>query len=666
MAPSDPIDSPVPEPWDSGAELPKSTKTSVAGSATLAKTGPDSLVGTTVSDRYKLLSVLGEGGMGAVYLAEHTLMRKRVAIKVLHPEMSHMPEVVARFEREAMAAAHIDHPNVATATDFGKLPDGGFFLALELLEGQSLREVLAGGKLPVARALGIVRQIAQGLVRAHGLGIVHRDLKPENVMLVEREGEKDVVKVLDFGIAKVPVGELAKSTQKGEPGAPVLTQAGMVYGTPEYMAPEQALGQDIDARADMYALGVMMFEMLCGARPFEDESKIRLLGMHVTAPIPKMADKGGADVPPEVEEVVRRLLSKEASDRTPDAKTLLEQLDGLFLLLVASGRVEGGALPTAFRGTAPSLSRFVPTPPPEPAQPAPKGLPISPRQQAIVAGGAAVVVLLVVVMALALGGKKPPASEADATPSGLVSAPTSASSAPQDGDDPAAIIELDPLAPEPPVVDPKIKEGLAALEAGQTEKAVAILAPYAEKRSCPSQVHRALMTAYKDSDPKKAIVHARKLVERRPQERSAIDVLVTVRNLALGENAAENEAFALLASGLGASGPDVLYDMAFGDYAKDYTKAAKRAQGLLKQTDVRSKGNAALGVALDLRATLGTCEMRKYVDRAGEAGDKRALAVLQLVPSKAAKKKAAYPSCVRGEAFDKAVAAIESRQRDGG
>jgi hypothetical protein len=174
------------------------------------------------------------------------------------------------------------------------------------------------------------------------------------------------------------------------------------------------------------------------------------------------------------------------------------------------------------------------------------------------------------------------------------------------------------------------------------------------------------MTAYKDSDPKKAIVHARKLVERRPQERSAIDVLVTVRNLALGENAAENEAFALLASGLGASGPDVLYDMAFGDYAKDYTKAAKRAQGLLKQNDVRSKGNAALGVALDLRATLGTCEMRKYVDRAGEAGDKRALAVLQLVPAKAAKKKAAYPACVRGEAFDRAVSAIESRQRDGG
>src|SRR5688572_171135 len=207
--------------------------------------GPKALIGMTISDRYKIERLLGEGGMGAVYQAEHTLMRKRMAIKVLHPEMTRLPEVVQRFEREAMAAAHIDHPHVVTATDFGKLDDGSFFLALEFVEGRSLREVIADGRLELGRALHIARQMAAALSRAHGLNIVHRDLKPENVMLVERDGDPDFVKVLDFGIAKVQIGELTAGDvdRSRDPGQPVLTQAGMVYGTPEYLAPEQALGQ---------------------------------------------------------------------------------------------------------------------------------------------------------------------------------------------------------------------------------------------------------------------------------------------------------------------------------------------------------------------------------------------------------------------------------------
>src|SRR5258708_3961734 len=204
--------------------------------------GATSLVGKVLSDRYRIESVLGEGGMGAVYLAEHVLMHKRLAVKVLHPEMTRMPEIVARFEREAMAAAHIEHPNVAAATDFGKLDDGAFFLVLESVEGTSLRDLIAKGPLGVERALHIAYQIGSALARAHSLGIVHRDLKPENVMLVEREGDQNFVKVLDFGIAKVPVGEFS-SERPGSDAGPVLTQLGMVYGTPEYMAPEQALGQ---------------------------------------------------------------------------------------------------------------------------------------------------------------------------------------------------------------------------------------------------------------------------------------------------------------------------------------------------------------------------------------------------------------------------------------
>jgi serine/threonine-protein kinase len=250
--------------------------------------GPASLVGAVLGGRYHIEKVIGEGGMGAVYQAEHTHMRKRLAIKVLHPEMSRLPEVVARFEREAMAAAHIEHPNVAGATDFGKLDDGSFFLVLEYVEGVSLRDRIAHRPLELGRALHIMRQIASALARAHALGIVHRDLKPENIMLVQRDGDSDFVKVLDFGIAKVPVGDLV-----GEHQAPgqALTQLGMVYGTPEYMAPEQALGQPVDSRADLYALGVMAFEMITGKRPFDHESKVTLLGMHVTAPIPRMADR---------------------------------------------------------------------------------------------------------------------------------------------------------------------------------------------------------------------------------------------------------------------------------------------------------------------------------------------------------------------------------------
>jgi len=296
-------------------------------SPTPETTGAARLVGKVLSERYRIESVLGEGGMGAVYLAEHVLMRKRLAVKVLHPEMTRMPEMVARFEREAMAAAHIEHPNVAAATDFGKLEDGSFFLVLEYVEGTSLRDLIAQGPLATERALHIAYQMTSGLARAHALGIVHRDLKPENVMLVEREGDPNFVKVLDFGIAKVPVGELAPE-KPGADGAPVLTQLGMVYGTPEYMAPEQALGQAVDARADIYAVGVILFEMLSGVRPFEAESKVALLGMKVTSDPPALAAKNpNARVPDSVETLLKRMLDKEAANRFQDAREILEAIE---------------------------------------------------------------------------------------------------------------------------------------------------------------------------------------------------------------------------------------------------------------------------------------------------------------------------------------------------
>jgi serine/threonine-protein kinase len=300
--------------------------------------GAAAMVGTVISDRYMLQDVIGEGGMAAVYLAEHLHMKKRVAIKVLHPEMTRLPEVVARFEREAMAASHIEHPNVAAATDFGKLPDGSFFLVLEYIEGKSLRDVINEGRVEPRRAMHVLKQVAAALARAHALGIVHRDLKPENVMLVERDGDRDFVKVLDFGIAKVPVGELSPASK----GGPVLTQLGMVYGTPEYMAPEQALGEEVDARADLYSLGVMAYEMLTGRRPYEHDSKVTLLGMHVTAPVPSLTAKAPDLVAPlGIEPVVQKLLAKDASARYADAKEVIEAIDPF---LVAGGLAARGKM----------------------------------------------------------------------------------------------------------------------------------------------------------------------------------------------------------------------------------------------------------------------------------------------------------------------------------
>ncbi|MFO0666720.1 MAG: serine/threonine-protein kinase [Polyangiaceae bacterium] len=275
----------------------------------------DPLIGQLFSGRYRIERRLGGGSMGEVYLAEHTLMHKRVAIKVLRKKTSRSLEAVARFEREAVAASRIDHPNVAAATDFGKLPDGTSFLVLEYVEGIGLRDALRQyGSLPARRALHIAEQICDALTRAHEHGIVHRDLKPENIMLTSRGDDPDFVKVLDFGIARVPLQVAATDPSE------TLTRVGVVYGTPEYMAPEQSLGHRIDARADLYALGVILYEMLTGVRPFVGRSDVLLMCMHATRDVPPMRDAAPlVDIAPEVEAFVRRLLSKAPEGRPENA-----------------------------------------------------------------------------------------------------------------------------------------------------------------------------------------------------------------------------------------------------------------------------------------------------------------------------------------------------------
>jgi serine/threonine-protein kinase len=271
------------------------------------------------------------------------------------------------------------------------------------------------------------------------------------------------------------------------------------------MAPEQALGQPIDARADLYALGIMAYEMLCGQRPFDDASKIRLLGMHVTAKVPPMAEKGGADVPAEVEAVIMRLLAKEATDRTPDAKTLGEELEGLQLLLIASGRIEG-KLPTSYGGAAfvPGSMRMSGASHPQLDEAAAalgstgsSGGSALLRDKRVIGGIAGGVLLLVVIVAVALSGGK----KADVPKTGVVPTTSSVASAADSTEapalepaiDPSSTIELDPAASAavPPISDPKIVEGLGAIEKGELAAGIALLEPIAQKASCPPQVHRA-------------------------------------------------------------------------------------------------------------------------------------------------------------------------------
>jgi serine/threonine-protein kinase len=290
----------------------------------------DARVGSVLADRYRLNELVGEGGMGKVYEAEHIHMRKRVAVKVLHRELTTVPEVVARFEREAMAAANIDHPNVAIATDFGKLADGAVFLVLEFVQGKNLRDQVAQGPFDIPRALHIARQIAGALGAAHAQSIVHRDLKPENVMLIDKGGDPDFVKVLDFGIAKVPIDQIAKDAPADAPkSGHVITRAGMVFGTPEYMAPEQALGQNVDGRADLYALGVILFEMITGGRPFVGDDKASILGQQLSKLPPRLSEKVGVDVPEAVEQIVVRLLAKEVALRFQKADEVASAVEAV-------------------------------------------------------------------------------------------------------------------------------------------------------------------------------------------------------------------------------------------------------------------------------------------------------------------------------------------------
>jgi len=274
------------------------------------------MIGTTIDGRYLVESVLGEGGMGMVYGGRHAIIDKRVAIKVLRKEAATDEHAAQRFLAEAKAASKIGQQNIVDITDFGVLPDGHAYFVMEFLDGPTLGRVLQkGGPMAPDRAVGIALQVARGLGAAHNKGIVHRDLKPDNIFVLDREGAPDFVKIVDFGIAR------DASTKKR------LTVAGMVMGTPEYMAPEQASGQEIDHRADQYALGCILYEALTGSTPFRGDNPMQTLTRHVfDTVVPPSKARPDLTIPASIEAVVLKTLAKSREERYANLEELMKAL----------------------------------------------------------------------------------------------------------------------------------------------------------------------------------------------------------------------------------------------------------------------------------------------------------------------------------------------------
>ncbi len=287
----------------------------------------DPYLGKTIDGRYRVESVLGEGGMGVVYTARHTVIDKRIAMKVLRGEMAQDKENVDRFLLEARAASSIGNPHIIDISDFGTMPDGATYFVMEHLDGRSLSALLRAEKpLSSQRLLRIGKQIAHAMAAAHSVGIVHRDMKPDNVMLIERGGEPDFVKILDFGIAKV-----GSSASK-------ITRAGTVFGTPHYMSPEQAAGSAVDQRSDIYAVGIMLYEMASGRVPFDADNFMGILSQHMHKAPPPFEDKGPHSVASDgLRAVIGKCLAKKPESRYATMDALATDLE----------RIEQGVAPFA-------------------------------------------------------------------------------------------------------------------------------------------------------------------------------------------------------------------------------------------------------------------------------------------------------------------------------
>ncbi|HMJ51141.1 MAG TPA: serine/threonine-protein kinase [Polyangiaceae bacterium] len=566
---------------------------------------PRPLLGEVISGRYRVTKLLATGGVSCVYLGQHVHMLKHVAIKVLDPNAEKLPEFVSRFRREAVAGAHVQHPNIASATDFGQLEDGSYFLVQEYVPGQTLTRVIAGGRLPPLRAVAIARKLASALGAAHDVGIIHRDLKPSNVILVE--GTDDVVKLIDFGFAKLRFSDVPTlAPPADEPAVPerLLTAAGVVLGTVAYLAPEAALGMSaVDQRSDLYALGLILYELLAGLHPFDATEPVRLFLQQRIEPPPPIAIRSpGATVPPELESVVRKLLEKDPQSRYASAAEVISALDGAMLSagFDAVPEIAAGPPPEAL-----SQEAVAPTSAPAPFDTRAAAIdraaaPLSgmaklvemlpadgrfPRWAYVAFPALGLIFVLILVL---LSARASPSAEDSATEAPADSASTEA----RPGDSAAREVTME----------------VAGLDASGWRMN---LRNAARRKEWPA-ASEAVLTLLR-LDPTAFRDH---------------DVQAALRNTAVGledtGGAASDKFFDTLSAQAGSDGLDLVYDVA---RFRAGTKAGKRATEILRRPEVMLGGSPALKVLFDFREA--SCVGRRDLfSRMAEQGDERALGEL--------------------------------------
>ena len=623
-----------------------------------APAGVQALVGTVISARYKVEEVLAAGGMGCVYRGEHVHMHKRVAIKVLLPNTEQLPDLVQRFKREAVAGAHIDHPNIAAATDFGMLDDGSFFLILQFVRGVTLHDIIRRGPLPAPRAARIGRQIASALDACHRLGIVHRDLKPRNIMV--EEDRDDFVKLIDFGFAKVPLDRIATIEKKASLKDVKVTGMGTIFGTPTYMAPEIVLGMDaVNERSDLYALGLMIYEMLAGAHPFNTKNPSDVLRMHRTVIPPPIAERTGVDVPPALEAVAMRLLKKDPTLRYPSAAAVVEAID----------EAAPGALPPrAPQSTYPQLSpesaqAQASSQPPSAQASSPSGSPSGPRAPSQPSDPAAAPAQAVAAAPTSAPVTPKPATApkpSDARPRGGVATPPASRTAVPRWALPASFLSLlvaigvlvyalrgenptapaahsdvtaSPPAPTAPPVATATATATAPPSAAVTQSPKPS-EPRTDTNLAPLRTR--LRTAADSKDWARGAEALLELADRAPQvfeDRiiSRAAVAIATGMAADGDDRADTDkVFDALATKLGSAGLDMLYDIVS---TRGSSKAAIRATELLRDKQVLERASPALRVAIELRDAPSCQERLALLDRAKKDGDTRAVAVLEILRS---------------------------------
>ena len=336
------------------------------------------LVGRHLFGQYQIIKKLGEGGMGAVYQARQEAIDQDIAIKVLLSEAARSPEIVQRFHREAKVISMLTHPNIIRVFIFGRTEEGLLYLAMEFVKGRELREDIRRLGHDELRVIRIMKQTCSALAEAHDVGIVHRDLKPDNILLTKHRGEEDFVKILDFGIAKI--------TENEDENQAKLTQAGIVYGTPEYLSPEQAQALPLDHRTDIYSLGVMLFEMMTGRVPFQGDSPVQILTQHVFGEMPRPNDVSTRPIAPTMENIILRAMARDPKERFGDALEMYRALVHREQeILSAKGLgadanwVPGGELTGIFQAVrVPELPARPQAPAPvRPPQPAPNAQPMT-------------------------------------------------------------------------------------------------------------------------------------------------------------------------------------------------------------------------------------------------------------------------------------------------